>query len=62
MTHVPPGISGRAAHYNGNVDQSTIANELALLNLGPFEPLNIYIDLQKYAQEIAKFNNDWVDY
>ena len=59
---VPPGVSGRAAQYNGNIDQSTMANELALLNLGPFEPLNIRIDLQKYMQEIAQFDNDWVDY
>lgn len=59
---VPPGVSGRAAQYNGNIDQSTLANELALLNLGPFEPLNIQIDLQKYMQEIAQFDNDWVDY
>ena len=59
---VPPGVSGRAAQYNGNIDQSTLANELVLLNLGPFEPLNIQIDLQKYMQEIAQFDNDWVDY
>jgi hypothetical protein len=59
---VPPGISGRAAKYTGNVDNETLSNELALLNLGPFEPLNIYIDLNKYMQEISQFNNDWVDY
>ena len=59
---VPPGVSGRAAQYNGIIDQSSLANELALLNLGPFEPLNIQIDLQKYMQEIAQFDNDWVDY
>jgi hypothetical protein len=60
--NVPPGISGRPAQYNGNVDQSTLANELALLNIGPFEPLNIYIDVNKYMQEVAQFDNDWVDY
>ena len=59
---VPPGVSGRAAQYNGIIDQSSLANELALLNLGPFEPLNIQIDLQKYMQEISQFDNDWVDY
>lgn len=59
---VPLGVSGRAAHYDGNIDQSTIANELALLNIGPFEPLNMYIDIGKYNQEISQFNNDWVDY
>lgn len=59
---VPHGISGRSAKYNGDIDQTTIANELALLNLGPFEPLNIQIDLEKYMQEISQFDNDWVDY
>jgi hypothetical protein len=39
-----------------------LANELALLNLGPFEPLNIHIDLQKYLQEIKEFDSQWVDY
>jgi hypothetical protein len=59
---VPPGISGRAAQYTGNVDTETLSNELALLNLGPFEPLNIRIDLGKYMQEIKLFDADWVDY
>lgn len=59
---VPPGISGRAAQYTGNVDAETLSNELALLNLGPFEPLNIHIDLGKYQQEIKQFDNDWVTY
>ena len=59
---VPPGISGRSAKYAGNVDTETLSNELALLNLGPFEPLNIQIDLNKYMQEISQFDNDWVDY
>ena len=59
---VPPGVSGRAAQYNGIIDQSTLANELALLNLGPFESLNIQIDLQKYLQEIKEFDGQWVDY
>ena len=59
---VPPGVSGRSAQYNGIIDQSTLANELALLNLGPFEPLNIQIDLQKYLQEIKEFDGQWVDY
>jgi len=59
---VPPGISGRAAQYTGNVDTETLSNELALLNLGPFEPLNIRIDLGKYMQEIKQFDADWVDY
>ena len=62
MNKVPPGISGQSAQYTGIVKPSDMANELALLNLGPFEPLNIWIDLGKYIQEIAQFNNDWVDY
>jgi hypothetical protein len=60
--NVPPGISGRAAQYTGNVDQETLSNELALLNLGPFEPLNIWIDIGKYLSEIAEFDKDWVNY
>jgi hypothetical protein len=59
---VPPGVSGRSAQYTGNVDNETLSNELALLNLGPFEPLDIYIDTGKYMQEIAQFQDDWVDY
>jgi len=59
---VPPGISGRPASYNGNVDTETLSNELALLNLGPFEPLNIWINIGQYLQEIKQFDNDWVDY
>jgi hypothetical protein len=62
MIKVPPGISGQAAQYNGNVDQTALANELALLNLGPFEPLNIWINTGQYMNEISQFNNDWVDY
>jgi hypothetical protein len=59
---VPPGISGRPALYNGNVDQTALANEVALLNLGPFEPLNFHINLSQYLQEIKQFDNDWVNY
>jgi hypothetical protein len=62
MTQIPPGISGRAAQYAGNVDNETLSNELALVNLGNFEPLNMYIDTGKYMQEISQFDNDWVDY
>jgi hypothetical protein len=62
MIKVPPGISGQAAQYNGNVDQTALANELALLNLGPFEPLNIHVNLNQYLHEIKQFDNDWVDY
>jgi hypothetical protein len=59
---VPPGVSGRAAQYNGNVDNEVLSNELSLLNLGPFEPLKIHINLGQYMQEISQFDNDWVDY
>jgi hypothetical protein len=59
---VPLGISGRAAQYNGNVTTEDLSNELALLNLGPFEPLNIHINIGKYLQEISQFDTDWVDY
>ena len=59
---VPPNISGRSAKYNGNVDNETLSNELTLLNLGSFEPLNIWINTGQYMQEIQQFNNDWVDY
>ena len=61
--HVPPGISGLPAQYDpSTVTHETLANELALLNLGAFEPLNIWIDTGKYLQEISQFDNDWVDY
>jgi hypothetical protein len=60
---VPPGISGRAATYDPNqVTLETVANELVLSNLGPFEPLNIYVDLGQYMNEISQFDSDWVDY
>lgn len=59
---VPPGVSGQSALYNGNVDPAALANEVALLNLGPFEPLNFYINLGQYLQEIKQFDKDWVNY
>ena len=60
--NIPPGVSGRSALYDGKIEPEIMANELALLNLGPFEPLNIHIDLQKYLQEIKEFDGQWVDY
>lgn len=60
---VPPGVSGRPARFHASqVTLETVANELALLNLGDFEPLNIKIDTNQFMQEIAQFDNDWVDY
>ena len=62
-TIVPPGVSGRAAQFDpSRVNLETVTNELALLNLGDFEPLNIKIDCGKFMQEISRFDNDWVDY
>ncbi len=63
MTQVPPGISGQSALYNSNsVSQETLANEVALLNIGDFEPLNIKINTGTLLQELEKFQNDWQDY
>jgi hypothetical protein len=62
MTQVPDGVSGRPQPYTGIISAGTVASELALLNLGNFEPLKITIDLNKYMQEISQFDNDWVDY
>lgn len=59
---VPPGVSGQPAYYAGIDNIETLSNELALLNLGNFEPLNIQINLEQYMQEVEQFKNDWVDY
>lgn len=60
---VPPGVSGRRAKYDpANVSQETLANELALLQLGDFEPLNLYVNLGDFMSEIQEFSSDWVDY
>lgn len=60
---VPPGISGKSAKYDSNkVTLEILSNEVALSNLGPFEPLNIWIDTGQTQRELEKFKNDWVDY
>lgn len=60
---VPLGISGRSAHYDSkNVDHETLANEIALLAIGDFEPLNIKIDTKSLIHELSEFKNDWQDY
>lgn len=60
---VPPGISGRKAGFNAsNVSLETLACELALTNLGDFEPLNFHINVGQFMNEIGQFKNDWVDY
>ena len=62
-TIVPPGVSGRVPKFDARqVTLETVANELALLNLGDFEPLNIKINTNRFMQEIAQYDNDWVDY
>ena len=60
---VPPGISGRAPRFDSKqVTLETVANELALLNLGDFEPLNIKINTNRFMEEISQYDADWVDY
>lgn len=49
-------------YQSANVSHETVADELALLALGDFEPLNFSIDIGQFNREIAKFDNDWVDY
>jgi hypothetical protein len=62
-TIVPPGVSGQAQKYDSSqVDQETLANELALSNLGVFEPLKWKIDCGAFMSEIEQFKNDWQDY
>jgi hypothetical protein len=60
---VPNGISGRAHNYDPeSISIESIKNELALANLGSFEPLNIKIDCNTFMQEVSHFDNDWQDY
>jgi hypothetical protein len=46
------GTSGKPALYKGIIDYSALTNKLALHNPGSFVPLDIYINLSKYMQEI----------
>jgi hypothetical protein len=63
MTTVPLGISGQPAHYDPkNVSNEMLANELSLINLGDFEPLNIKINTGALMHEISQFRDDWQDY
>ncbi len=63
MTQVPPGVSGRPAHFDPNtVDKNTLANELALISVGDFEPLNIKINTASLMYELSRFRDDWQDY
>jgi hypothetical protein len=60
---VPPGISGQSARYDpADISIETIANELALTNLGPIVPLKWKIDCGQFMNEIFEFKDDWVDY
>lgn len=60
---VPPGLSGRPPSFNiENVNMETAINELALNNIGDFEPLDFKIDCNQFMREVLIFNNDWVDY
>jgi len=53
----------RPTKYNSAaVSHETATDELALLTLGDFEPLNFFIDPGQFNREISKFDNDWVDY
>ncbi len=69
-TLIPKNVVVPAAHgkhrptqYNSaEVNDVTVRDELALLTLGDFEPLNFSIDLGKFNEEIKRFDNDWVDY
>lgn len=59
----PPGISGRTVHYDSsNVTLETVANELALLSLGDFEPLDIKINTNQLMQELDRYKDQWTDY
>lgn len=44
------------------VDTATLACELALTNIGDFEPLDIKIDCSRFKREIEMFSREWVDY
>lgn len=59
---VPNGISGQGAQYTGVVNGTTLANELALTNLGSIVPLNIKIDCNQFMSEVSQFDSEWVDY
>jgi len=53
----------RPTLYNSkDVSHETVADELALLSLGDFEPLDFFISPGQFNNEISKFDNDWVDY
>lgn len=60
---VPNGVSQKPVQYDSsNVNLETVANELALLQLGDFEPLDFKVNLSQFMSEIQGFSNDWVTY
>ena len=60
---VPNGISQRPVAYDSSkVDLETLANEMALLTLGDFEPLDFKIDVAQFMRELIPFESDWVEY
>lgn len=53
----------RAPNYDSKrVSHTTVSDELALLSLGDFEPLDFFIDPGQFNNELSKFDNEWVDY
>ncbi len=60
---IPLGISGQPAHYDSeNVSAEDVKNELALLSIGDFEPLNIRIDCNNLLEQLSEYDNDWQEY
>jgi hypothetical protein len=59
----PPGVSGRSIHYDtSSVTLETVADELALLSLGDFEPLDLKVNTNQLMQELDRYRDDWTDY
>lgn len=57
---VPLGISGQPAHYSAdNITDNDLKNEISLLSIGDFEPLNIKINCISLIEELSEFDNDW---
>ena len=60
---VPPGVSQRPVQYDSSlVDLETLSNEVSLLSLGDFVPLEFKIDINQFMMEIGPFSGDWVEY
>lgn len=60
---IPKGVGGQ--HIKSDFSEVTnedIMNELSLITLGDFEPLDILLNVNQYKKEIALFENDWVEY